>query len=67
LNALFAAATSKEFLELSDHVVPPTLMETYLAFDAGEYIHPGDSAGDNYELKYTRPMIEALLDKFRGA
>ncbi|MGL1889100.1 MAG: hypothetical protein OCD76_21485 [Reichenbachiella sp.] len=37
--------------------------ECYEAFDAGEYIRSTDGEDVDPELKYTKPLIEALLKK----
>jgi hypothetical protein len=40
----------------------PKLMDAiYMAFDDGEYHHPGDPDDVDSELKYTRPELERIL------
>ena len=61
MNSLLNAVTTEDFFAVSDRSVPEQLMSVYLAFDAGEYVHPEDRPEDNQEAKYTRPMIQSLL------
>jgi len=48
-------------VSVRDRVLPEPADSIYLAFDAGEYRHQGDSDETDSEAKYTRPMIEEVL------
>jgi hypothetical protein len=37
--------------------------QVYLAFDAGEYLHNGDERSVDPVEKYTRPLINAILQE----
>ncbi len=63
INSIMNVVTTEEFLSASDRTVPEQVELVYLAFDAGEYVHTGDSSEGDQEEKYTRPMIRALLEK----
>lgn len=61
MNSIISIATSPEFFAVSDRCVPKITMQVYLAFDAGEYFHAGDEPHESPEMKYTRPMLQALV------
>ena len=61
MNAVMNAVTSPEFLAVSNSAVPKLTLDVYLAFDAGEYLHPKDQTDENPAAKYTRPMLQSLL------
>jgi hypothetical protein len=44
-----------------DRVLPDPAHQVFVAFDEGEYHHPGDSDDVDPEEKYTRPMIREVL------
>jgi hypothetical protein len=67
INSIMNAVTTDEFFSISDRTVPEHVKLVYLAFDAGEYVHPGDAPTDNQEQKYTRPMILSFLESAREA
>jgi hypothetical protein len=67
MNALFSAVTTEAFLSRTNCAVPPLVISVYQAFDEGEYVHPNDSPEDNQELKYTKPMIAAILESNSAA
>ena len=62
MNSLSIMVWSEEFFELSNRETPQILDEVYLAFDAGEYVHSGDVPSDDSETKYTRPMVDKILE-----
>ncbi|QYF94901.1 hypothetical protein KY495_06895 [Massilia sp. PAMC28688] len=61
MNALWAVCVSREFWADYDRTIPPVTNAVYLAFDAGEYHRESDSPSTDPEIKYTRPLIDALL------
>jgi hypothetical protein len=61
MNAFWAVCTSNEFWADHDRTIPPVTNAVYLAFDAGEYQRESDPPGTDPEVKYTRPLIDALL------
>ena len=61
MNSVMTVVTSPAFFAVSDSSVPKLTLDVYLAFDAGEYVHPKDNPGENPESKYTRPMLHSLL------
>ncbi|WP_077038454.1 hypothetical protein [Pelomonas sp. KK5] len=61
INAVFGVGLSEPFWAAHDRVVPPSMMEVYQAFDAGEYHHPGDGPEVDPEQKYTQPLIADFL------
>lgn len=61
MNAAFGVSCSEEFWAEHDRTIPATMFEVYLAFDAGEYSHPGDGPDVDPEAKYTRPMLKKFF------
>lgn len=61
MNSIINVVTSAAFLAASDRCVPELTTQIYLAFDAGEYLHAEDQPHDSPEIKYTLPMLKALL------
>lgn len=60
MNALFNIAcvpTSPMF----DPIGSAMWFAVYRAFDEGEYRHPGDESDTVAELKYTQPLVAAIL------
>jgi hypothetical protein len=45
----------------------PDFLGVFLAFDAGEYRHPGDGEDVDREVKYTRPLIADIVRELREA
>jgi len=58
MNHLFAFAFSN-----LPHGLPEYAMDVFLAFDDGEFHHSGDSDDVTPEDKYTRPQIQAIMDR----
>jgi hypothetical protein len=46
---------------------PDFFFGVYVAFDAGEYRHPGDGEDVDPEVKYTRPLIADIVRELREA
>lgn len=67
INSIMNVVTTEEFFSISDRTLPEHVVLVYQAFDAGEYVHAGDSLVDNQEEKYTRPMIASFLEGVREA
>lgn len=65
MNAVWTVCASEEFWADHDRTIPTFTSAVYLAFDAGEYHHKSDPPGTDSEVKYTRPMIDALLAEHR--
>ncbi|MGZ8290319.1 MAG: hypothetical protein ACXW2U_04005 [Telluria sp.] len=61
MNALWAVCVSKEFWADHDRTIPLVTNAVYLAFDAGEYCRESDPPGTDPEVKYTKPLIDAVL------
>lgn len=61
VNSIMQAVTSSEFFAASNRVIPKLMLDVYLAFDAGEFVHPGDQPHESPELKHTRPMLTAIF------
>ena len=49
------------FREPPPESIPDVMWNVYLAFDAGEFLDPGEPPGTDPEEKYTRPQIEAVV------
>ena len=47
--------------------IPDFFFNVYLAFDEGEYRHPGDGEDVDPEVKYTRPLIAEIVRELREA
>ena len=43
--------------------MPDLARDIYEAFDEGEYLHEGDSYGDDPEAKYTLPKLREIVSK----
>lgn len=57
MNTLFS-----DMVDLSLHAdMPEPAFSIYLAFDAGEYRHPGDGQDELPWEKWTRPALERIL------
>jgi hypothetical protein len=67
MNSLFSLATSPDFFYQNARVIPPILFDIYLAFDAGEFVHAGDSKDIDPQVKYTKPMILAVLERINAS
>ena len=67
MNCLSIVVWSEEFFELSDRKTPKVLDEVFLAFDEGEYVHPGDIPSGDSEAKYTKPMVAKILEQHNVA
>ncbi|MPM72093.1 hypothetical protein SDC9_119066 [bioreactor metagenome] len=65
MNAAFNASTTEQFLAAHDHAIPEAMFQVYQAFDEGEYCHSKAGAEVDPETKYTKPLIQAFLAKFR--
>jgi hypothetical protein len=61
MNSLFSVMASEPYFEITDGAIPALAFAIYRAFDEGEYFHPDDLPDDVPALKYTRPMLEAIL------
>lgn len=55
------AVVNRLFHVAIDGEPPDLLWSVYLAFDEGEYHHPGDAADVDPVEVYTRPMIAEIL------
>jgi hypothetical protein len=53
----FGDAVMNTLIGFTDFKIPVFAWVVYLAFDEGEYYHPGDSREIRLEEKYTRPML----------
>jgi hypothetical protein len=62
-NAIFGAMSTSPFFE--EHFDSTSLaFQVYIAFDEGEYLHPGDASSVIPEEKYTKPMIREILERY---
>lgn len=66
MNSLFHVMTSEPYLELTDRSIPDDAFAVYRAFDEGEYVHPGDQPDDVPSIKYTIPLLRAVLEGKNG-
>ena len=62
MNSLFHVMTSEPYFELTGGSIPDDAFAVYLAFDEGEYVHPGDQPDDVPAIKYTIPSLRAVLE-----
>jgi len=62
MNGVYGYAV-KRAMKLNE-VLPSLMLRVYEAFDAGEYVHRGDSREVDPVAKYTRPAIQELLREF---
>jgi hypothetical protein len=61
MNLLFSIMTSQSYFKVTERAIPDTAMNVYLAFDSGEFLHPGDKPNDVPYLKHTRPKLQEIL------
>lgn len=50
---------------IEDRGMPGDAWDVYLAFDAGEYRHAGDTGEVDPKIKYTRPAIREIIARDR--
>lgn len=62
MSSLFHVMTSEPYFELTGRSIPADAFAVYRAFDEGEYVHPGDQPDDVPSVKYTIPLLRALLE-----
>jgi hypothetical protein len=65
MNYLWAFITTPPIFG-SDKNIPQPAFTIYDAFDAGEYIHAGDSRDVDPVEKYTRPQIDQILQEINA-
>lgn len=65
-NSLFHVMTSEPYFELTGGSIPDDAFAVYLAFDEGEYVHPGDQPDDVPAIKYTISLLRAVLEGKNG-
>ena len=61
MNSLFGMMASEPFFRKADRTIPEVAFAIFQAFDEGEYFHPKDSADENLEEKYTKPLLKNVL------
>lgn len=58
---LFSAMVNEIVLAIDGYKVPSPAYDVFLAFDAGEYTHPGDHELTDSVQKYTNKMLKDIL------
>lgn len=62
MNWLYGFLTDTCYLESNGNTISEFPLEVYLAFDAGEYHHSGDTESVDPVRKYTDPAIQKALN-----
>ena len=56
-------AAMNRLITIADYSVPKYTWNVFVAFDEGEYSHPGDSPDLDPVVAYTRPAIAEILTR----